>query len=336
MLRVPQDQGQRVPPVPPPGSAQRVRRRVQLGGRREGDALEEGDTPRGSARGEARVSVARRCLHGRCTCRAGAGCREGDGRRVMGGGRGAATAGRRPGGGLPRASGASERAWRVPAALTDPRRQGGGGRRAALSRGPRPRARLRSASRRRRRRPPVVTAAGPPGWEGAPATRGGADRAARAPAGGAPAGSRVRSTPTLRVPGPPGRPAPPAPAQTPRTRARPAGGAGLPAGGRAERGGASWRAPALPAAAAVAPRTSTFPGRSAISPSTVLLWARVPVSRREGEWPPRAWLGLPAGRGGPGSSGQRARNLLENGRRAGWKAQHPAGELDLDHFLLCL
>ncbi|XP_044903587.1 translation initiation factor IF-2-like [Felis catus] len=209
----------------------RVRRRVQLGGRREGDALEEGDTPRGSARGEARVSVARRCLQGRCTCRAGAGCREGDGRRVMGGGRGAATAGRRPGGGLPRASGASERAWRVPAALTDPRRQGGGGRRAALSRGPRPRARLRSASRRRRRRPPVVTAAGPPGWEGAPATRGGADRAAGAPAGGAPAGSRVRSTPTLRVPGPPGRPAPPAPAQTPRTRARPAGGAGLPAGG---------------------------------------------------------------------------------------------------------
>lgn len=35
----------------------------------------------------------------------------------------------------PRAPGTSARARRVPAALTDPRRQGGSGRRAALSRG---------------------------------------------------------------------------------------------------------------------------------------------------------------------------------------------------------
>lgn len=59
-------------------------------------------------------------------------------------------AGRAEGGPEPRAPGASERARRVPAALTDPRRQGGGGRRAALSRGLLPQARLPSASRRRR------------------------------------------------------------------------------------------------------------------------------------------------------------------------------------------
>ena len=249
--------------------------------------------------------MARRCLHGRCTCRAGAGCREGDGRRVMGGGRGAATAGRRPGGGLPRASGASERAWRVPAALTDPRRQGGGGRRAALSRGPRPRARLRSASRRRRRRPPVVTAAGPPGWEGAPATRGGADRAARAPAGGAPAGSRVRSTPTLRVPGPPGRPAPPAPAQTPRTRAPPAGGAGLPAGlgqSGAGRRGVHLRFQRLPQSL---PETRPSPAVQPLPPA-LFFFGRGPRCRG----------GRASGRLGPGSDcrpGGEALGALDRG-----------------------
>lgn len=158
-----------------------------------------GHAQRGSSGEEALVRAAWRCrevhlLGGRGWARAERG---GAGWRGSGAGRlglGAAGAG---------SGSAAARALAVgPTALTDPWHRGCGGRRSALSRGPV----LRLPA-------PLQPRGGSrEGGEGAPATRHRTDLAAQDPAGGAPAGSRVRLGPPLRVPRPP-RDAPPRPAR---------------------------------------------------------------------------------------------------------------------------